>query len=192
MGAEEEPPKHKRIKIEPPDNIKKEHKTDKENGRGKKDSKTSEHITGTEKKLTSRIVIKDLQNSSIFKSTISSTKTKTERTRERSRDKEKKRHKKHSRSPKSSDRKGDISDISLSDEETYRNYLEFYKGTDHHKDHRSKRERSRSREKDRDRWPRGSDREWDRGKDRMWDRDYYDREHERNKNHRRSRSRDRL
>ncbi|CAO1416955.1 unnamed protein product [Diamesa hyperborea] len=161
--------KSKKIKQEPKDDeIKKEIK---------KERKSEEKVKEPEKKKSHKIVFKDLHKSSVFNTESSKTTTTTtsssktssssnrgnhEKDKDYHKDKEKDKDKKvKERKQSESKASGNISEVSLSDEETYRNLMEYHTSNEFYSDKTSRRGYSREREREREQRP---VREWDRDK----------------------------
>lgn len=141
----------------------KQEKEDKPRSRDESSKSLEKPRVSESKKSTSKIIIKDLKSSTILKSTTTTTSSRIKRDKERDERKDKNILEKPS---------GNISEVSLSDEETYQKHLALYdehkyyedksRDVDLRRNDRSRDVRSRDNGREADR--RAHVREWDRGK----------------------------
>ncbi|CAO1398954.1 unnamed protein product [Diamesa serratosioi] len=175
---DDESKKEKHKKSKKSKKIKQEPKDDEAKKEVKKERKSEEKVKEPEKKKIQKIVFKDLHKSSVFNTdsskattTTTTTSSKTssstnrgnhEKDRDQHKEKEKEKDKK-AKDRKHSDSKtsGNISEVSLSDEETYRHLMEYHTSTEFYNDKTTRRGYSREREREREQRP---VREWDRDK----------------------------
>lgn len=160
--------KSKKVKQEPSsdaeDSKEKLRKAIKKEKKDKDGEKKSIKKEVTERRKLS-IVIKDLKfRSEIVKPSKESSSTR-DREREREKEKEKEKRREREKHRKSHDKKssGNVSDVSLSDEETYRKMLEYHTSSQWQRDTRDDGYRGgHVREWDRDKYRRGRSRDDDR------------------------------